>query len=117
MASTKTETVKHYQTAKGSHRHQDWHCANQRRSIQTGAVTEIPADKVSQWPACEHCCPVEEVRESAKAAAAKADEMCANTGVANPRHIQSTCNDCGKRGSVNRSTGKLRGHKPAKAAK
>ena len=112
--ATATETVTYWRTGKGSHKHENEWCANGRRSIFTGDILVIPANEADAWPACEHCCSTETIRKTAEAAAKKADEMCANTGVANPRRIQSTCNDCGKLGSVNRSTGKLRGHKVPK---
>lgn len=108
-----TATQTYYRTAKGSHRHTDWYCANQRRSIQLGDVSEIPAGQVKDWAPCDVCCPADEVVSHVVAEQAKADEKCANTGVRNPRHIQSECRDCGKRGTVNRSTGTLRAHKPA----
>ena len=108
-----TAATVYYRTAKGDHRHVSYECANQRRAIRSGAPTVIPAEQVTDWAACEYCCDTTEVVASVKAAAAKEAEMCANTGVFNPRCIQSECHDCGKRGSVNRSTGTLRAHKPA----
>lgn len=105
--------TRYYRTAKGSHRHADWTCANTRRSIQTGAVSEIPAAEAASWAPCDVCCDPTEVRAAATQATAKADGQCANTGVRKPRQIQSECVDCGKRGTVNRSTGSLRAHKRA----
>lgn len=42
---------------------------------------------------------------------APAVEMCRNSGVRHPRRMRSTCNDCGKEGAVNRSSGTIRAHK------
>lgn len=103
----------YYRTAKGSHRHADWSCANVRRSIHLGDVTEIPATEIADWAACDICCTEAEVVASIAATVAKEAAMCRNTGVRKPKHIQSECRDCGKRGTVNRSTGKLRAHKAA----
>jgi hypothetical protein len=103
----------YYRTAKGSHKHTNYSCANLRRQIQTGPVTEIPANEVTEWTPCEHCCPTGEVAEAAAKAAAKTAAMCANVGVVKPRHIESECRSCGKRGKVDRRTGKLRAHKAA----
>jgi hypothetical protein len=103
----------YYRTAKGSHKHLSHGCANQRRDILTGAVSEIPAAEVKDWAPCEHCCPTGEVTEHAAQAAAKAETMCANVGVVKPKHIESECRSCGKRGKVDRRTGKLRAHKAA----
>ncbi len=111
--TTDAATRTYYRTAKGSHRHADWTCANTRRSIFLGDVTEIPADEVKDWAACDVCCTEAEVIASVAAVEAKAATMCRNSGVRKPRHIQSECTDCGKRGTVNRSTGTLRAHKPA----
>jgi hypothetical protein len=108
-------TATYYRTAKGSHRHLSFECANQLRAIRSGTPTVIPAAEVTDWAACEHCCDTAEVVASVKAAAARQDDMCTNSGVLNPRCVQSECRDCGKRGSVNRSTGSLRAHKPAAA--
>lgn len=104
--------MEYYRTGQGDHRHQDFYCANARRSIHTGDPVAIPADEIASWPACEHCCPAAEVRASAEAARAKADEMCRNSGVTHPKRINSACKDCGKTGAVQRGTGKLRAHKP-----
>ena len=103
----------YYRTAKGSHRHLSFECANQRRHILLGDVSVIPADEAEGWAPCEDCCPAGEVAAAAAKAAAKAEQMCANEGVAKPRHIESTCRSCGKRGKVDRRTGKLRAHKAA----
>ncbi len=107
-----TETTTFYRTAYGSHRHVSWFCANARRDIASGDPIAIPADEVSSWAACEHCCPADDVRESAAALRAKADEMCRNSGVTHPKRINSVCRDCGKAGKVQRGTGKIRAHKP-----
>lgn len=108
-----TGSQTYYRTAKGSHRHADWNCANVRRSIHLGDVTAIPATEIADWAACDICCTEAEVVASIATAEAQAATMCRNEGVRKPRHIQSECRNCGKRGTVNRSTGKLRAHKPA----
>jgi hypothetical protein len=105
-----TQTSKLYRTAKGNHAHADFECANQRRAIESGAPVEVAPGEL---PPCEHCCDTETVKTAAATAAAKQAAMCVNSGVRKPRHIQSECVDCGKRGTVNRSTGTLRAHKPA----
>lgn len=114
MAST--ETTKYYRTTYGSHRHVSLFCANARRAIGSGYPTEIPADEVSGWAPCDHCCPatVEEAKAAAEAAKAKADALCRNSGVTHPKRINSRCKDCGKEGKVQRGTSTLRAHKPAK---
>jgi hypothetical protein len=114
MTTTETTGQTYYRTAKGSHRHAAWACANSRRSIQLGGVTEIPADEVAGWAPCEDCCDTAAVKAATAVAAVKAAAQCPNTGVLNPKRIQSECRDCGKHGTVNRSTGQLRAHKPAK---
>lgn len=103
----------YYRTAKGSHRHASYTCANNRRAIELGDVTELTAAEAAEWAACEVCCDDAEVAASAQAAAAKADAQCANGGVRRPKHIESECRDCGKRGKVDRRTGKLRPHRAA----
>jgi hypothetical protein len=103
----------YYRTAKGSHKHISHGCANQRRDIMTGDVSIIPANEVADWTPCEHCCPTGMVAEAAAKAADKAAAMCPNDGVVKPRHIESECRSCGKRGKVDRRTGKLRAHKAA----
>lgn len=112
MSAAATGTRTYYRTAKGSHRHADWYCANGRRSIQLGDVIEIPAAEVAEWAPCDVCTSAEEVKAHTVKVEARVAEMCTNTGVRNPRCIQSECRDCGKRGTVNRSTGTLRAHKP-----
>lgn len=104
--------AKYWRTTFGSHRHASEYCANAYRAIASGYPTVIPADEVSGWVPCEHCCTSDEVRESAQAAKAKADAMCRNSGVTHPKRLSSACKDCGKTGKVNRSTGTLRAHKP-----
>lgn len=111
-----TAASKFYRTAKGSKRHLVWGCANQRRAITSGDPILIPATEVKDWAPCKHCCPADLVAQERTAEAArtatKQAEQCANVSVRNPRRIQSECTSCGKRGTVNRSTGKLKGHKP-----
>lgn len=112
MTAQNTTPAKYWRTTFGTHRHVSEFCANARRAIGSGYPTVIPADEVQSWTPCEHCCPTGEVQEAAKAAAAKADEMCRNSGVTHPKRINSKCRDCGKEGKVNRSTSTLRAHKP-----
>lgn len=107
-----TGTQTYYRTAKGSHRHADATCANFRRSIHLGGVTEIPADEAAGWAPCEACCDDTTVTTAQAAATAKADAMCANADVTHPQRIQSACRSCGKVGKVDRRTGSLRAHKP-----
>jgi hypothetical protein len=106
-------TATYFRTAKGDHRHTDFHCANYRRSIHLGDVITMTPAEAADYAPCDVCCPGDEVKAAAAAAQAKSDAMCTNSGVTHPGRIESTCRDCGKRGKVNRSTGKLRGHKPA----
>lgn len=107
-----TEITKYWRTTFGTHRHASEYCANARRAIGSGYPTVIPTDELPGWAACEFCCDEETVRESAKTVQAKADEMCRNSGVVNPKRLSSKCRDCGKEGKVNRSTGSIRAHKP-----
>lgn len=102
--------AKYFRTAKGSHVHESFECANQRRAIDSGSPTECAADAMAP---CEHCMPSALVADAAAKAAVAAGNMCSNPGVTNARHIESECRDCGKRGKVNRATGKLRAHKAA----
>lgn len=105
-----------YRTRKGQKRHQSFECANQRRSIQLGGPVAIPATEVKDWTPCSFCCPADlverETAEAAKRAQARQDAMCANAGVTHPQRVKSACRSCGKVGSVHRSTGSLRAHKP-----
>lgn len=105
----------YYRTGKGSHRHADPYCANSRRAIHTGDVAALAADEAAAWEPCEACCTPAEIAAWRTAAAEAADAMCPNSGVAQPRRLNSTCRDCGKAGKVIRSTGSLRPHKPAAA--
>jgi hypothetical protein len=102
----------YFRTAKGSHRHTNWTCANFRRSIHLGDVIELTAAEAADYAPCDVCCPGDEVKAHAEKAAAKADAMCANAGVTHPKRIQSACRSCGKVGKVDRRTGSLRAHKP-----
>jgi hypothetical protein len=111
MTQTSTAT-QYFRTAKGNVKHSDFHCANYRRSITLGAVIELDAAEAATWAACEVCCDDAEVKATAAAAAAKADALCANEGVTQSKRIQSNCRSCGKLGTVNRGTGKLKAHKP-----
>lgn len=112
MNATTAATKTYYRTAAGSRRHSSWYCANSRRSITRGGVTEIPAGEVKDWAPCGHCCKAEVTEaRAAKAAAKQANpNQCPNEGVRKPRHIQSECKSCGKRGTVDRRTGALRPH-------
>lgn len=112
MSMTTTAAQSFYRTAKGSHRHISFQCANFRRSISLGDVVEIPAGEVKDWAPCDVCCDGHEVIEHAAKVAAKADAMCGNEGVTHPKRIQSNCRTCGKLGKVDRRTGSLRAHKP-----
>jgi hypothetical protein len=107
-----TSTAQYFRTAKGSHRHTDWHCANSHRAILLGDPLIIPADEAKDWAPCTVCCDADETTE-ATAPATKV--RCPNTGVTHPgsRRLHDTCRDCGKPGAVNRSTGTLRAHAPA----
>jgi hypothetical protein len=99
-----------FRTGKGSHRHASRFCANSKRDLFTGDVTEIPEAEAATWAACADCCTDADVTEGRKAAEAKADAQCRNSGVTRSGRIYSTCRDCGKEGKVNRSTGKIRAH-------
>lgn len=99
----------YYRTAKGSHVHADFECANQRRAIASGDPMVVSFDEL---PPCEHCCDSESVKVAVAAAQAKADTLCANAGVTHPQRIQSQCKSCTKVGKVDRRTGSLRAHKP-----
>lgn len=106
-------TATYYRTRKGQKRHASFECANQRRSIRLGGPVQIPADEARDWTPCKYCCDTDLVeREAADRAQAEQDAMCNNDGVTHPGRIQSHCTACGKRGSVNRSTGTLRPHRP-----
>lgn len=113
---TATATREFYRTAKGSKRHAEWTCANGRRAIASGDPILIPAADVKDWLPCKHCCPADLVQQERAAEqarqTAKAAEQCPNVGVNHPQRIQSECRSCGKRGTVNRTTGTLRAHKP-----
>lgn len=117
MTATAATATTYYRTNYGSHRHQSWACANGRRAIQSGGVIEIPAGEVKDWAPCRFCCPEAAALPAPAPAApvAPAKPQCPNEGVRNPRHIQSECRSCGKRGTVQRSTGKLRPHAPLNA--
>ena len=106
--------TRYYRTAKGSHRHANWTCANFRRSIHLGDVIEMTATEAADFAPCDVCCTGHEVEAHAAKVETEAAAQCPNTGVRNPRFIQSECRDCGKRGTVNRSTGALRAHARAK---
>jgi len=107
-------TITYYRTAKGSKRHASYSCANSRRRISSGDPIRIPADQVAKWEPCAHCTDAEVIAKT-EGAPAKTPEpaLCANSGVTNVRRMYSTCIDCGKGGTVNRSTGTIRAHKPA----
>jgi hypothetical protein len=108
-------TTIYYRTGKGSHRHANAFCANSKREITTGDITIIPADEASNWEPCIDCCPEADVKAAAEVAAAKAAATCTNSGIMHPGRgrLYDDCKDCGKNGKVNRSTGRLRAHKPA----
>lgn len=100
--------TKTWKTSKGSHVHANFQCANQRRAITSGDPIECDP---TELPPCEHCMPAGVVSAHLAVQAVKADAMCANAGVVAPKRIESECRSCGKRGKVNRSTGKLRAHR------
>lgn len=112
-----TETKTYWRTAFGDHRHQSWVCANNRRAITSGDVIQVTEAEMASLPPCEVCTGDEVTEWNRDRAAAPARKRCANSGVANPRHIESECRDCGKRGRVNRSTGTLGPHAPAEPKK
>lgn len=109
--ATATQT-RYFRTVKGNAWHTDFHCANYRRSIQLGAVIELTAAETEGYAPCEVCAPNDMIKAAAVKAAEKADAMCRNSGVTHPQRIQSVCQDCNKRGTVDRRTGALRAHKP-----
>jgi ribosomal protein S14 len=108
----------YYRTGKGSKRHATYYCANARRAIASGDPIRIAADDVANWAPCKHCCTADEVAEQGAPAADKpaapVKAYCRNSGVQSPRRLYSRCSDCGKEGAVNRKTGTLRAHEPAK---
>jgi hypothetical protein len=99
--------TEYFRTAKGTHRHASYSCANAHRAIRSGDPVRIADQDVSDWAPCEFCCTAE---ETAEFTAPVPPVMCRNSGVVNPRRMRSTCTDCGKEGAVNRSTGSLRAH-------
>lgn len=111
-----TTEVTYYRTRKGSKAHGSAFCANARRAIGSGDIIAIPADELKGWEPCKHCTAPE--LRAAWGTLAKvekpAQEMCRNSGVRRPRRINSHCIDCGKPGTVIRSTGALRAHAPKK---
>lgn len=105
-------TDPYYRTARGSHRHSDWSCANNRRAIRTGDPLIIPADEVKDWAPCEFCCTdADRATHTPPATSVR----CPNTGVTHPgsQRLYDTCRDCGKTGAVNRGTGTIRAHTAA----
>ncbi|MFE5037088.1 hypothetical protein [Streptomyces sp. NPDC056683] len=111
------QTTTYHRTGKGSKRHASEFCANSRRSVFTGDTIPLSADEAKNWAPCKFCCTPEEVAafgQEAPAATAPAKTKCANTGVKDTRKLYSYCTDCGKGGTVNRRTGTLRAHEPAK---
>lgn len=109
---TATAATTYYRTTYGDRAHLNYECANQRRAITSGLPVPTTLDEL---PPCEFCCDTDTVKTAtaahAAAAAAKAETMCANSGVAHPKRFQTTCNDCGKTGRP--TNGRLRAHKPA----
>jgi hypothetical protein len=104
--------TRYFRTARGSHRHADFYCANVRRSIMLGPVTELAADEAADWAPCDVCCTGHEVTAHAVTVQAKTAARCRNRGVERPNRIYSVCRDCGKEGKVDRRTGSLRAHEP-----
>ncbi len=116
LAETRANgTTIFYRTGQGNMRHASFFCANSKRSLYTGDVTELPETEAADWQPCTDCCTDADVLEAQAAAAAKQATMCPNSGIGHPGRgrIQDTCKDCGKLGTVNRSTGRIRAHKPA----
>lgn len=100
----------YYRTGKGSHRHASWFCANGRRHIDTGDVTECTATEAAEMAPCQHCTEAAEIVahiETVAAAKAAAPAKCEGRP-ANPRHIQSKCTECNHRGTSR----KWRAHTP-----
>lgn len=101
--------TRYYRTGKGQHRHASKDCAENKRSVFTGEVTEIPAGQVSTWPPCQLCCPAAEVAADAATQAEQSNRCPNDRGVTNPRRINSSCAVCGRMGKVLPS-GKIRAH-------
>ena len=101
----------YFKTSKGSHKHQSFECANQRRALGSSDPIELTNIEATELPACDFCCSPGEVLASVEKHLAEQATMCRNSGVAKPLRYQSTCRDCGKLGTVVRSTGTLRAHK------
>lgn len=103
-----------YRTSKGKKAHRSEYCANARRSLYS-RVHEIPAAEIKSWTPCFHCCSAAEIEMYWKAPV-EGPAKCANAGITHPgqRRLYSNCSTCGKHGAVNRSTGRLRAHFPAK---
>lgn len=113
MTTTTGPEARYFRTARGSHRHLNWTCANFRRSIQLGDVVEMTTAEAADYAPCDVCCTGHEIEAHAAKTAANADAMCPNQGVTHPKRIQSECRNCHKVGKVDRRTGSLRPHKPA----
>jgi hypothetical protein len=109
MNTTTAAAARYFRTAKGSHVHADFECANQRRAIALGDPIECGIDEMAP---CEHCMPTGAVAAHLAQLAAKQDTMCAGGGVTHPQRVQSKCKSCEKVGKVDRRTGSLRAHKP-----
>lgn len=106
-------SVIYWRTGKGSHRHASFYCANGKRDIMTGDCQPLDKDEALNWAPCLDCCSDADKEAHAVAEAARAETMCPNSGlVHNPQRIQNQCSDCGKWGTTNRATGRLRAHKP-----
>lgn len=114
--NTTATTITFFRTAKGSKRHASWYCANRRRAITSGNPIALEAGEAREWAPCKACCPADlvaaERAEEQAREAAKRDALCDNAGVTHPKRIRSACKSCGKVGTVVRSTGSLKAHKP-----
>lgn len=117
-ATTATETKKFYRSGKGSKAHASYSCIASRRSIWWGEVQAMTVEQAvaEGWTGCLHCCtPADHALLAAAPVIAK-PAQCKNEGIKHPgqRRIYSACSTCGKEGKVNRSTGRIRNHAPAK---
>lgn len=103
--------TQYFRTAKGTHRHASYDCANSHRAIASGDPVRIADQDAKNWAPCEICCTPSDI---AAYAVPVTPAKCSNSGVVDPRRMGSKCLDCGKEGTVNRRTGTLRAHTPAK---
>jgi hypothetical protein len=110
----------YYVTSKGSHRHAQWTCANNRRTIHTASIVIEAGAEHAEWPMCEHCCEATAVAASQAAQAAKAEAaparcaggqaIGANLKWAKPR---GTCPTCGREVAARKQGGATAPHRAA----